>query len=190
MFGVGILSDAGGDDRYLAVRNSLGFSLVGGVGLLHDEGGDDVYDYYMPRPLDPNAPNQTDGAGGVRDNEGDGVCDHIARFTLGGANMITAVGILIDDAGNDSYRGAFTDVYITNPPVREMSLAGGTMGFGSNGGLGVFLDRGGSDRYQVEHPFPGMAVRADGTAVQPGGPSTGATGTGLFAGGSGTFIDS
>ncbi|GIH03416.1 hypothetical protein Rhe02_14830 [Rhizocola hellebori] len=189
MFGVGILSDAGGNDTYMAVRNSMGFSLIGGLGLLRDEGGDDVYDYYMPRPLNPSAPNQTDGAGGVRDNEGDGVCDRVPRYTLGGGNMATASGLLVDDAGDDTYRAAFSDVYTTNPAIGGMSLSAGSLGFGGNGAVGTFLDRGGNDRYQVDNPFPGLAVRADAKVVKPGSPSTDSPGARLFEGGSGVFID-
>jgi hypothetical protein len=38
--GVGILRDLGGGaDRYLAIRNSQGFSLGGAFGLLQDDGG-------------------------------------------------------------------------------------------------------------------------------------------------------
>jgi hypothetical protein len=40
--GVGVLRDLGrGNDRYVAIRNSQGFSLVGILGLAQDNGGND-----------------------------------------------------------------------------------------------------------------------------------------------------
>lgn len=190
LFGVGILSDAGGDDSYLAVRNSEGFALVGGLGLLHDEAGDDHYDYYMPRPLDPTIPNQNDGAGGVRDNEGDGVCDRIPRNTLGSANLLAgAIGVLLDGSGDDTYGGAFAPSYETHPAIPGMEVTGGCLGYGGSGGLGVFYDRSGHDTYRIDSPPNGITARGDGVVIQPGGPSTDAPGKGYFAGGRGIFID-
>jgi hypothetical protein len=181
MFGVGILSDAGGDDTYLAVRNSEGYALLGGLGLLHDEGGNDVYDYYMPAPLDPAAPNQADGAGGVRDNEGDGYCDHVPRYTLGGANLLSsATGMLVDDSGDDRYHAAFSDLYTTNPAIPGMLVTGGSLGYGGNDALGVFLDRGGHDTYRVDNLPVGLPQRADKVVIRPGTAATNAWGVGLF----------
>jgi hypothetical protein len=181
LYGVGILSDVGGNDRYLAVRNSEGFSLLGGLGLLHDEGGDDSYGYYIPAPINPNATNQTDGAGGVRDNEGNGYCDRVPRYTLGGANLLSsATGMLIDDSGDDSYHGAFADLYTTNPSIPGMLTTGGSLGFGGNEGLAVFFDRAGHDTYRVDRLPAGVPARGDGVVVRPGTAATDAWGTGLF----------
>jgi hypothetical protein len=133
VFGIGLLSDAGGDDAYLAVRNSEGYGLIAGLGLLHDEGGNDTYDYYMPAPIDESAPNQSDGAGGVRDNEGDGSCDRIPRFTGGAANLSSA-GVLLDDGGDDRYHAAFSAAYSTNPVIPGMLVTGGSLGYAANNG--------------------------------------------------------
>ncbi|RCG29075.1 hypothetical protein DQ384_22315 [Sphaerisporangium album] len=182
IFGVGILSDGAGDDTYGAVRNSQGFALVGGVGVLRDEAGDDGYGFYMPAAINPNAPNQTEGAGGVRDDEGEGLCDRIPRFTQGAGNVASATGIFLDDAGADHYHGAFAGQFIG--PIQVPSTRAGSLGFGNNQGVGVFLDRGtADDQYTVdgEPSVAGVPQRGDNVIVQPNNDSTGAGfGQGLF----------
>jgi hypothetical protein len=168
IFGIGVLSDGAGDDSYLAVRNSQGFALLGGFGLLHDESGDDVYDYYMPQPIDPLKPNlnETPGAGGVVDDVGN--CDKIPRFLQGAGNFAQGLGVLIDDQGDDYYRGALVPTFIS-------SIGGGypagSLGFGAMEAMGVFRDRGGKDTYV------GVPERDNGVTLDPGQPSTG---TGSF----------
>jgi hypothetical protein len=183
IFGVGLLSDDGGDDAYTAVRNSQGFALVGGFGLLHDEAGADSYDYYMPAPVNPSAPNQTEGAGGVRDDEGEGLCDRIPRFVQGTANVLPGtIGILIDDQGADSYHGAFAGEFIG--PIQNPSTRAGSLGFGNNQAVGVFLDRAATDdTYQADNepPVAGVSPRGDSVTVAPGNDASSAgLGAGLF----------
>ncbi|MCT9934885.1 hypothetical protein N5079_32230 [Planotetraspora sp. A-T 1434] len=182
IFGVGILSDGSGDDSYRAVRNSEGFALVGGIGVLRDEAGADTYGFYMPAPINPGAPNQTEGAGGVRDDEGEGLCDRIPRFTQGAGNVAGATGIFLDDAGADHYHGAFAGEFVG--PFQVPSTRAGSLGFGNNQGLGVFLDRGAvNDQYTVdgEPTVAGVPKRGDNVIVQPGNDSTGSGfGQGLF----------
>ncbi|HEX6356427.1 hypothetical protein [Actinophytocola sp.] len=183
IFGVGLLSDDGGTDTYSSVRNSQGFALVGGFGLLHDEAGADSYDYYMPAPIDPAAPNQTEGAGGVRDDEGEGLCDRIPRFVQGAANVLPGtIGILVDDLGADTYRGAFAGDFIG--PIQNPSTRAGSLGFGNNQGVGVFLDRAtANDSYQADNEptVAGVPPRGNNVTIAPGNDSTGAGfGAGLF----------
>jgi hypothetical protein len=183
IFGVGLLSDDGGDDTYSSVRNSQGFALVGGFGLLHDEAGADHYDYYMPAPINPSAPNQTEGAGGVRDDEGEGLCDRIPRFVQGAANVLPGTtGILIDDLGADTYRGAFAGDFIG--PIQIPSTRAGSLGFGNNQAAGVFLDRAtANDSYQADNEpaVAGVPPRGNNVTIAPGNDSTGAGfGAGLF----------
>lgn len=170
VFGIGILSDAEGNDSYLAVRNSEGFALLGGFGLLHDEAGDDSYDFYMPSPIDPNAPNinETPGAGGVVDDVGN--CDKIPRFTQGAANFGQGLGVLLDDQGNDFYRGDMVPTFISSITLAG-NMPAASQGFGAGGAAGLFLDRAGTDTYV------GVPDRGNGVTVPPGGPSTG---EGLF----------
>ncbi|MEH1130359.1 hypothetical protein [Micromonospora sp. CPCC 206061] len=184
VFGVGILSDDGGDDAYSSVRNSQGFALVGGFGLLRDEAGADRYDYYMPAPIDPAASNQTEGAGGVRDDEGEGLCDRIPRFTQGAANVLPgSIALLIDDEGADAYHGAFAGEFIG--PIQNPSTRAGSLGFGNNQGVAVMLDRAGLDSYTVEGepPVSGVSARGNAVTVLPGNDASSA------GGGAGLFID-
>lgn len=97
-------------DRYLAIRSSQGFALVGGLGVHSDVEGTDAYDFYMPQG-EP---------GGVINDVGD--CDDTPRLTLG-AGSLGGVGVLMNEGGNDSYR----------------SSASG-QGFGTTGGTGVLVD--------------------------------------------------
>lgn len=189
IFGVGALSDTEfgpvfvqGNDQYHAVRNSQGFGLVGGLGVLHDAKGDDLYDFYIPAPLDPTAPNQTEGAGGVRDDEGQGLCDRIPRFVQGAAQVGTpTLGVLVDENGSDTYHGVFVDSF-TSPTTPVTSARAGSLGFGANLATGVFIDVGGdADTYIVDNePSP---HRGNNTVLAPG---TDSTGTG---GGQGFFTD-
>lgn len=183
IFGVGLLSDDGGNDTYSSVRNSQGFALVGGFGLLHDEAGADSYGYYMPAPINPSAPNQTEGAGGVRDDEGEGLCDRVPRFVQGAANVLPGtIGILVDDLGADTYHGAFAGDFIG--PIQNPSTRAGSLGFGNNQGVGVFLDRAtANDSYQADNepPVAGVPPRGDNVTIAPGNDATGAgLGAGLF----------
>ena len=190
IFGVGVLSDEGGDDSYLSIRNSQGFALVGGVGILADQSGNDRYDYYMPPPITPGLPNQTDGAGGVLDDESrqsggvdfEGQCDRIPRFTQGTGNVTPAsIGLLVDFAGSDSYRGAFGE--FTAPgqvPPAEGHIAG-SMGFGANGGAGIFLDLGSTfDSYTTDAPVGTAPLRSNDRVLLPRSSATGNGGIGLF----------
>jgi hypothetical protein len=170
LFGVGILHDKAGNDRYLDVRNSTGFALFGGLGVFRDYAGDDRHDFYMPGPLKPDAPNQTPGAGGVIDDED--ACDNLPRYNVGVAN-VGGVGVAIDDAGNDTYRGGFTPDFLAPGGTGR----GGSQGFGNNGASGVLLDRAGVDAYTIVGGDQGSPARHNGVTILPGADSTG---TGAF----------
>lgn len=191
IFGTGILSDSGGNDTYSAVRNSQGFALAGGVGILNDQGGNDNYGFYMPSALNPLAQNQQEGAGGVRDDEGEGLCDRIPRFTLGAANVLPGtLALFLDNSGFDSYHGAFADEF--GAPAQVPSTRAGSLGFGNNQGIGVFLDllgAGEDDGYVVDNEvnciFSKFEIqpRGNNVALPPGGECT------SEGGGAGIFVD-
>lgn len=145
LFGVGVLHDEAGDDAYRAVRNSTGFGLVGGLGVFRDYAGNDVHDFYMPSPKDPAASNQQPGAGGVIDDED--ACDNRPRYNVAGGN-VAATGVAVDDAGDDSYTGGFSPEFQAPGDLLE-HFAGGSQGFGANGGTGVLVDAAGTDSYEV-----------------------------------------
>jgi hypothetical protein len=140
--GVGILRDEAGNDTYTALRNSEGYALESGVGILRDDAGDDVYDYYTAAPLDPAAPFQRPGAGGVVDDTG--LCDNLPRQMQGTAETAGSYGMLEDRGGADRYRGAPLVKQPFFPPADTMH---GSQGWGGIGGVGVLLDEGGRDAY-------------------------------------------
>jgi hypothetical protein len=159
--GVGILRDDGGDDSYLTIRNSQGYGLLGGFGLLRDEGGNDTFDRYMPGPINPDAGYQRPGSGGVVDDRG--TCDVLPRQLQGSGFLFGGVGVLVNVAGDDSYRGAA-------PAIQKSDVflfPHGSQGYGGNGGFGMFSDVGGHDVYQE---VPG---RADGRTINPSAESAG-----------------
>ena len=160
--GTGVLLDQGGNDHYTAIRLSEGFGTLGGTGVLHDAGGNDTYSYYLPGPKYPGVPDHSLGAGGALDTGG--VCDGVSRWNLG-SGFLGGVGILVDDAGDDTYESA--------PPAKhEPGASGiirdtGSMGFGDGGGFGIFIDGAGHDTYR------GMPGRANGATVTPNDKSQG-----------------
>ncbi|MDQ3952833.1 MAG: hypothetical protein M3279_07735 [Actinomycetota bacterium] len=191
IFGVGVLSDAGGSDSYLSVRNSQGFALVGGVGILRDQAGSDKYDFYMPPPITAGLPNQKDGAGGVLDDESrtnetppdfEGLCDRIPRFTQGVGNVLPGtLGLLIDDSGNDSYRGAFGKFQAPGQVPEIEGHIAGSMGFAANAATGIFVDLGtGVDTYTPVNNPTSSNPRKNNTVLLPGTTATGKGGVGLF----------
>ncbi|MDQ3981779.1 MAG: hypothetical protein M3271_03755, partial [Actinomycetota bacterium] len=153
IFGVGILSDEGGNERYEAVRNSEGFALVGGAGLLHDEAGKDTYTFHVP-------------LGGVIDDQD--LCDADPRFVQGAGNVLgPTIGILLDDAGGDNYTGGFSADFDA-PAPQATTGRGGSQGFGNNGGFGILFDRGGArDSYTILGGDQGNPRRHDGATILP-----------------------
>ncbi len=152
IFGVGVLSDEGGNDTYEAVRNAEGFALVGGAGLLHDQAGKDTYTFHVP-------------AGGVIDDQD--LCDADPRFVQGAGNVLgPTIGILLDDAGGDSYTGGFSQDFDA-PAEQATTGRGGSQGFGNNGGFGILFDRGGNDTYTILGGDQGLPRRHNGATILP-----------------------
>lgn len=141
--GFGHLRDLRGNDSYLVIRIGEGAATVGGTGTLLDLGGDDSFDFYIPSPLDPGAPNLTPGAGGVVDDQGR--CDRGARLTIG-AGSLGGTGHFRNEGGDDSYTSSNRG-----------------QGSGSSGGFGTFVDTGaGRDAYR------GAPGRGNGVTLLPG----------------------
>ena len=159
--GVGMLVDESGRDDYRAMRLAKGFGTLFGLGVFHDLEGDDSYSYYLPRPLDPGAADRTLGAGGGLDTGG--TCDRVSRWEEG-SGFLGGVGVFLDDAGDDRYDVAPPLPH--EPGASGIIRATGSLGFG-DGGLGVFLDAAGRDRYT------GMPGRENGATVGPSDRSQG-----------------
>lgn len=101
MFGVGILEDDAGKDVYRGFTQVQGCGQTGGVGCLIDRAGNDQYiaedeviDFPSPQSAQHNV-SMAQGAGNGRR------ADYLEGESLAGG-----IGILYDQAGNDTYSAA------------------------------------------------------------------------------------
>ena len=134
-FGMGILADRAGNDRYDALWYAMATGAHFATGLLLEGDGDDVYGGTLPR----------------------------VNVTIAGAHDFTA-SFLIDEAGNDDYRGS------------RISL-----GAGNVNGMGVFIDRAGDDLYDTRATYAlGSAGLLEQGAADPGSPRRKVNSVGIF----------
>jgi hypothetical protein len=150
LFGVSLLIDREGNDRYLSYHQGAIAAGMFGVAILIDEGGDDRY------VNDGAGAGWSQGvgffgAGLLVDRGGDD--DYQAQKLSQGVGGPGALGLLSDTSGNDSYVANgphFPSVY-GQPGV----FAGMSQGFGygirsyAPGGIGALYDFAGDDRYSV-----------------------------------------
>ncbi|NQV81204.1 MAG: hypothetical protein HQ495_11675, partial [Alphaproteobacteria bacterium] len=97
-FGMGLLADRAGDDRYTAVRYAQGEAAHVAIGVLEDSAGDDSYvasvGVSQGMGLDRSI-------GLLRDRTGDD--SYVAGSLAQGASTANGLGVLIDDAGADTF---------------------------------------------------------------------------------------
>lgn len=162
--GVGILRDEAGRNTYTAIRMAKGIGVLQGTGILHDLASGNLYTYSLPRPKVPGTPDGRPGAGGALSTTG--ICDSTARWDEG-TGFFNGVGILVDDAGGNTYQAAapLDHLSLNNKPLRHT----GSLGFGDQAGVGVLIDidHSGNDSYT------GMPGRGVGMTVPPGPDSLG-----------------
>lgn len=153
--GVALLEDCEGNDTYDAYSDSIGFGMFG-AGILEDLSGDDTYDGFSQ----VQGVGLTGGFGGLVDRGGndrytanDTVIDfpaaqktgtpHNSAMSLGAGNgfrrdyldahqLAGGIGVLLDDAGDDSYSGG---VFVE--------------GCGYLEGVGILRDKSGTDTYNA-----------------------------------------
>ncbi len=142
----GLLIDQAGDDTYRAGNFSLGAGWFG-VGALYDLGGRDTYE----------GDTYTQGAGGwglgVLYDGGDGNDRYNGALSSQGFGFTAGSGVLMDEAGNDTYfaGGKYEDIlrYVDH----YLSLSQG-FGYGIrphfSGGVGLLLDLNGHDVYTAD----------------------------------------
>jgi hypothetical protein len=150
LFGVSLLIDRQGNDRYVSYHQGTIAAGVFGIGILIDEAGDDRY-------LDDGAGAGWSqgvgffGAGLLIDRAGDDVYQaQKLSQAVGGPD---ALGLICDASGNDSYvaNGPYFASVYEEPGV----FAGMSQGFGygirgyAPGGIGALYDFAGNDRYIV-----------------------------------------
>ncbi|MEA2618585.1 MAG: hypothetical protein QOE72_4368 [Chloroflexota bacterium] len=194
--GVGMLIDQGaGDNTYLSVATSEGMGLLGGTGLLVDLGRHSTFDYYLPRPLNPLAKGEEDGAGGIVNDAGlfsevhmgqhqskkgtpdrqpGGVCDNVSRSLQGVGLLGGGVGMVLAAGGDNSFRAveAPPDTFFIHDFNLEnlfsVILSHCNQGCGLEGGVGALVDvhGGGYDRYLNDLRQP-WATHHDGGVAGP-----------------------
>jgi hypothetical protein len=123
--GLGLLFDKAGNDKYIGGVYAQGVGYWYATGMLIDEAGNDVY----------NAVYYPQGSGihlacGVLYDAGGNDAYYSRNGPGQGAGHDWGMGVLIDGAGNDAY-----------------SIHGGN-GLGLSNSVGLFVDRGGDDRYE------------------------------------------
>lgn len=150
-FGIGLLMDLRGDDKYLGQEYAQGSGLFG-IGLLSDNEGDDIYCGHVL-----NQGVGFFGAGLLHDPKGNDV--YFSRQYAQGVGFTKGVGALIDAEGNDSYTagGKYPDFRDPEKSFQSMSQGMG-MGIrpeetvvGASGGIGILIDQRGSDRYSGDY---------------------------------------
>ncbi|MDM7914342.1 MAG: hypothetical protein QUU85_03625, partial [Candidatus Eisenbacteria bacterium] len=99
LFGVGILADLDGNDRYHAWQQAQGFGYVLGAGLLVDRSGDDLYDADDATIRFPSAQSREHNSS-LAQGFGFGKRADFAD----GHSLAGGAGILADGAGDDTYR--------------------------------------------------------------------------------------
>lgn len=150
-FGIGILEDVKGDDKYLGRDFVQGAGLFG-VGILLDNEGDD---FYSGNAL--NSGVGFFGLGQLIDANGNDV--YFSRQFSQGVGFTKGIGILEDDNGNDFYfaGGKYPDFRDPEKSFQSMSQGMGmgirpeTTIVGASGGIGILIDKKGSDRYYGDY---------------------------------------
>lgn len=177
--GVGVLRDAGGDDRYDAALFAQGTGYWQGAGFLSDADGADTYEamYYAqgggahfalavladggdgddrfnthapPSYMHLGAGHDL-SVGALLNERGDDV--YVIAGLGAGASHCNGVGLLVDNAGDDAYR-ALNDYGSGLGEVGAECVEKRPLG----ASIGVMIDAGGTDRYQYPaspHLAPG-----------------------------------
>lgn len=150
-FGVGLLIDFRGNDKYLGKDFSQGSCLFG-VGLLMDNEGNDFYSGHIG-----NQGVGFFGAGLLNDLSGNDV--FFSRQFAQGVGFTKGFGALMDSSGNDFYfaGGEYPDFRDPGKSFQSMSQGMG-MGIrpeesivGASGGIGILIDQKGTDQYHGDY---------------------------------------
>jgi len=150
VFGVSIVHDRAGNDRYISQHQGSIAAALFGVAILIDEAGNDQYINDTPG-AGWSQGTAVYGAGLLIDRAGDDV--YQAQILSQGVGGPGGIGLIVDTEGNDTYTANgphFPSRYET-PGV----AAGFSQGFGRGirgyaaGGIGALYDFAGDDRYAV-----------------------------------------
>lgn len=137
--GIGMLFDLSGDDLYYAGKAGVASSCYG-TSLLYDRSGDDRY--FTRSAFSQGAAHL--GAALLVDLEGDDLyCSSGGSQGYGGT---LGVGVLLDMDGDDRYNPENDSVSFVQGAGRGR-WAEASDGHSLGGGIGIFVDAGGADRY-------------------------------------------
>lgn len=145
--GIGILSDAAGDDRYLGDTFSVASSYFYGLGVLVDRGGNDRYRAFR---YGIGAGIHT-GNGVLLDEAGDDVYELLFGVGIGCGHDLST-GLVYDAAGDDRYvnsryHNLEQDKYNKQEGVVRAFGNNLSMGAGNAHAIGILIDERGDDRY-------------------------------------------
>lgn len=140
--GMGMLFDLAGDDRYLSERAGIASSCYG-TSLLYDRLGDDHYQ----SSSDFSQGTAHVGSALLIDLEGDD--EYSSSGSSQGYGGTLGLGLLMDLAGSDIYNHEQSTSSFVQGAGRGR-WAEATDGHSLGGGLGIFIEAGGSDRYYAE----------------------------------------
>ena len=174
LFGVALLIDHEGNDRYDAPSLSQALACTRSVALLLDMKGDDLYYlggkyYHAPlMPLDHRTLGQGMGFGFRPDYAGglgilfdaDGNDRYLGGVYAQGVGYWYAMGMLIDEAGNDVYNAVYYPqgsgihlacgiLYDASGDDAYYSRNGPGQGAGHDWGFGILIDGAGNDAYSI-----------------------------------------
>ena len=142
-FGVGILTDAAGNDNYIGRFYNQGTGFAG-IGILNDSSGDDTY-----RGINFAQGVGLIGAGILVDKSGNDNYNGLDSAQAVGYSR--GFGLLYDIDGNDKYycKGQEKSSYGTRGVFKSWGQGAG-IGFRYyySGGVGLLIDGDGSDRYE------------------------------------------
>jgi hypothetical protein len=140
-FGMGILADHRGNDQYIGSRYAQGAAAHQAVGVLLEDSGNDRYQSKIAAAQGSG----WDAAIGILwDRRGD---DRYQGGDLSqGAASMNGLGILVDQAGHDTY---------TTATSQAQGYGGSTDYYGGRQApnLGILLDAAGNDRYLNDNHF-------------------------------------
>ncbi len=145
LMGYGLLMDMGGNDVYIASHVSMGAGLIG-CGVLIDVGGCDSYQGGFFVEGSGNF-----GVGVLNDRDGD---DSYRAYDFAqGMGGVEGVGLILDEAGNDTYYAGGKYIHHPLRPHNYRSFAQGfAIGWRPDfpGGIGLLFDLHGNDSYYSE----------------------------------------
>lgn len=145
-YSLGMIWDGAGFDHYTAAQYSQGAGIHLSVGVLVDEGGNDSY---MSRLGPAQGQGHDLSVGALVDRKGDD-----SYFCSGGQGigLTNSAAFLIDEDGND--------LYMTTDSLLGQGSSNFARGFG---GMGLFVDLAGTDKYSQRNVATERAFWTKGT---------------------------